>query len=156
SSRYAREAASLSRPDVDPELLLACFLGQLLYDCPDDAGGVYSGLRGHSLGRNMLGMNYVVGADGGIQRNAAGGLAHAAGDALNGAPLNGSGRQHHPYAQPDAPPAIRNADDYTLVNYTYFARDNFLRDPERLGWRADLSSPRGPYAGGFNAPYTYP
>src|SRR5262249_2235615 len=57
SARAYREAQSLTRPDLDPELLLAYFLGQLIYDCPDDAGGVYSALRGHSLARLMYGFD---------------------------------------------------------------------------------------------------
>src|SRR5437868_5495449 len=48
-SRLAREAEQRVAPDVDPELAFALALGQIIYDCPDDATGVYSGLRGHSL-----------------------------------------------------------------------------------------------------------
>src|SRR5437899_8777374 len=55
SARFYREAESPIRPDIDPELLLAHFLGQLIYDVPDDASGVYSALRGHSLARTMYG-----------------------------------------------------------------------------------------------------
>src|SRR5947207_15154877 len=55
SARYFREAQAPEQPDVDPEALLAYFLGQLLYDAPDDEGGVYSALRGHSLARNVYG-----------------------------------------------------------------------------------------------------
>src|SRR5262249_12622704 len=57
-SRLSREAESVSRPDVDPELLFSFFLGQLLYDVPDDATGVFSALRGHSLARSMFGLKY--------------------------------------------------------------------------------------------------
>src|SRR5260370_11404533 len=55
SSRFYREAESPIRPDIDPELLFAHFLGQLIYDVPDDETGVYSALRGHSLARNLYG-----------------------------------------------------------------------------------------------------
>src|SRR5256885_2023058 len=55
SSRFYREAESPIQPDIDAELLVAYFLGQLIYDVPDDESGVYSALRGHSLARNMYG-----------------------------------------------------------------------------------------------------
>src|SRR5262245_42043331 len=51
-----REAQSQTRPDVEPELLLAYFLGQLIYDA-DDATGLYSALREHSLARTLYGWN---------------------------------------------------------------------------------------------------
>src|SRR4051794_5752267 len=73
SARIAREAESLDLPDVDPELLLSQFLGQLIYDVADDETGVYSGLRGHSLGRSMYGYNS---------------------DAMNDRAFNGLGRLH--------------------------------------------------------------
>src|SRR5262249_21771280 len=54
-------------------------------------------------------------------------------------------------------------EDKYLINYTFFRDDprlqpsqRFLRDPERLGYRADLAAAPGPFTGGFNAPYTYP
>src|SRR5262249_32013275 len=55
AARYSREAQAPGRPDVEPELLLAYFLGQFIYDVPDDGSGVYSALRGHSLARNLYG-----------------------------------------------------------------------------------------------------
>jgi hypothetical protein len=39
SARVSLEAETLSRPDIDPEMLASYFLGQLLYDAPDDEGG---------------------------------------------------------------------------------------------------------------------
>ena len=123
-----RESQQLGRPDAPADLLAGTFLGQLLYDVPDGPVGVYSGLRGHSLARLVYGYN-----DGGS----------------NATPFNGTGRLH-------APGPLPNTDDYQFVNYTYFAGDGFVRDPERLGWRKDLSGPRGPYTGGFNVSYTYP
>src|SRR5262249_11230211 len=56
AARFYREAQSLSRPEVDPERLLAYFLGQLLYDV-DDTTGFDSALRGHSLARLLYGWN---------------------------------------------------------------------------------------------------
>src|SRR5207253_3977980 len=79
-----------------------------------------------------------------------------------GNPLRGS-RYNNPFT----------ISDYWLVNYTFFPNDpqfnnlTFLRDPERVSpkgpgvpdpWRTDPANlaGRGPYVGGFNAPYTYP
>jgi hypothetical protein len=131
AARIAREAESQTAPNVDPELLLAYFLGQLIYDV-DDTRGVYSALRGHSLARLMYGY-------------------HAEGTDTQ--PFNGTGRLH------SGPGTYMNPfqiDDYLLVNYTFFPGDGFLRDPERLGRRADPSQPVGPFTGGFNPSYTYP
>src|SRR4051812_42537357 len=68
---YAESEASASRiyresfttrdpaPDVDPGELLKWALSQLIYDVDDNSKkfteGVYSAMRGHSLGRNMYG-----------------------------------------------------------------------------------------------------
>jgi hypothetical protein len=141
SARLFREAEAPSRPDVAPERLLAYFLGQLLYDVSDDRTGIYSALRGHSLGRNLYGLNYVPGEN------------EALIAAKNAAPFNGTGRLHYDSAF--------GQDDYFLINYTYFPADGFLRDPERHGRRPGLPAGphldnRGPFAGGCNAPYTYP
>src|SRR5438128_10223031 len=57
SARLRLEAESRPQPDVEPELVFSHFLGQLLYDCLDDERGVYSALRGHSLLRNLYGLN---------------------------------------------------------------------------------------------------
>ncbi len=157
NARIDREGQTQINPDVDSELALSMFLGQLIYDLPDDATGVYSALRGNSLARSTYGLNMA-----------------AAGDNTNSNPTNASddkpyigvGRLHYPSpllslyktAVPYA------ADDSYLVNFTYFqsSGDNFLRDPERYsvtnsqGWRAGLGQSRGRYTGGFNVPYTYP
>src|SRR5438067_6712557 len=137
SSRLHREAENPAHPDLEPELLLAHFLGQLIYDVPDDPSGIYSALRGHSLARNMYGYH------GGNKVPSASPLA------ANIVPFNGVGRLFA-----DSPfPAVN---DRQLINYTYFREDGFVRDPERLGRRANPSATRGAYTGGCNAPYTYP
>ncbi|MCI0461853.1 MAG: hypothetical protein L0Z62_33295 [Gemmataceae bacterium] len=151
SAQLHREAGSAFRPDVDPEQLFAYFLGQLIYDVPDDESGVYSALRGHSLARNMYGHN------GGPPS-----LPSAAPTA-NLVPFNGAGRLRAPSPFGTHIPGSAVLDDQ-LMNYTFYPEDpqlppaqRFLRDPERLGWRpANLKAPRGPYAGGCNTPYTYP
>jgi hypothetical protein len=130
SSRIFRESVSVQTADVDAELLLAYFLGQLVYD-RDDQTGIYSALRGHSLGRLLYGYN-----DG----------------SPNNPAWNGTGRLHTGAGSFMNPYGL---DDYFLVNYTYYPADGFLRDPERLGMRKSLTDPLGPFTGGFNAPYTY-
>src|SRR5262249_104494 len=129
AARIYREAGSLEQADVEPETAILLFLPQLIYDV-DDAGGVYSALRGHSLARLLYGHDADPGPP-------------------NDQPSSAPGRLH-------APTPLAGIDDYRLINYTYFRGDGFLRDPERLGWRADPGQPRGPYTSGFNAPYTYP
>src|SRR5215471_15653741 len=69
---FGTDAPRKNVPDIDPELLLAYYLSQLLYDV-DDNNGVYSAMRGHSLARNMYG--YQVGG-------------------MNMNPHNGPGRLH--------------------------------------------------------------
>jgi hypothetical protein len=128
AARVYREAGAPDRADVTAEAALAFFLPQLIYDV-DDTDGVSSALRGHSLARLLYGSNDEPGA-------------------RNDQPFNGTGRLHAP--------GPLGGDDYRLINYTYFPGDGFLRDPERLGWRAGQGQPRGPYTGGFNPPYTYP
>src|SRR5262249_32661850 len=143
SARLYREAETQTWPDIDAELLLSHFLGQLLFDAADDETGVYSALRGHSLARLMYGYNDTE---------------------TNVTPFNGTGRQHGDsfYAKsPLLPEDSPLKDDYNFINYAYFARDGFLRDPERPSWRPALAPDgtpdnRQPFAGGFNAPYTYP
>jgi hypothetical protein len=141
SARLRREAESLSRPDAEPELLLAHFLGQLIFDV-DDETGLGSALRSHSLARLLYGWN-------------------AEDPASNIVPFNGTGRLHEPFAFPAASEPV-TLDGYHLINYTCFRKpdgsllDGFLRDPERLGHRTKLADKPGPYGGGFNAPYTYP
>src|SRR6516162_9478899 len=83
SAHLNLEGQSLARPDVDPELLFSYFLGQLLFDVPDDETGIYSALRGHSLSRNMLGMNYQLDSTGKIRTNANGELVDGQGNVLN-------------------------------------------------------------------------
>src|SRR5262249_11543282 len=85
-SCLGREAEARGRADLDPALLLAFFLGQVIYDVPDGESGVYSALRGHSLARSMYGYNDDPGA-------------------LNTTPFNGTGRLHtgppsYPYLNP--------------------------------------------------------
>ena len=124
SARLAREAESQTKPDVEPELLLAYFLAQLIYDV-DDAAGSGSALRGHSLARSAYGWD-------------------SDDPASNAIPFNGTGRLHEPIAFPGNIGPVM-LDGYHLVNYTCFRRadgslaDGFLRDPERLGLRHSLN-----------------
>jgi hypothetical protein len=159
ASQLAREGENQNSLDVDPQLLLSYFLGQLIYDT-DDRTGIYSALRGHSLARTMYGLNYDPVTNVLLPNNV---------------PFNGTGRLHTLAGAPKLGTFNNNLrgtgiDDYYLINYTYHPADGFLRDPERLGatqrstnayrpYRTDPTDPNvvpGPYRGGFNAPYTYP
>jgi len=131
SARIAREAETSKRADMDPEQALAMFLGQFIYDVPDSATGVGSGIRGHSLTRTLYGYNYGTTATPNI------------------VPFNGVGRLHYTNAQ-------TGQDDYTLVNYTYFQGVNFLRAPERYGTHASPIAPTTNPPVGGNDPYTSP
>ena len=143
ASNYFMESMRRPQADADPELLLAYFLNQLLFDVKDDEFGISSAMRGHSLMRTMWGRQYEFGPDGTIVLG------------NNTVAYNGAGRLHRTY--PAAAPApLRLQDDQKLINYTYFAADGFLRDPERQGLRANPSAPRNTFLGGFNPPYTYP
>src|ERR1700687_3936655 len=118
-------------------------------------------MRGHSLSRNMYGLNYLIEADGRIKRNSLGEVGDANGQGLNDLRFNATGRQHNPVPPFPGPAAQKPNDDFNLINYTYFAADTFLRDPERRGWRPGLRPPGKPdqphpLSGGFNATYTYP
>jgi hypothetical protein len=218
AARINRESEGLRRPDTEPELALALFLGQFIYDLPDDQTGIYSALRGQSLARSLYGGYYQAGGSITNATNAApiaitsanhglitgqavyisgvGGNTAANNTAttpswmvtvsdantfsLNGStgngaytsggawvpanpqydkPFNGAGRLH--YTSPIAGATSYAADDAYLLNFTYFAGDGFLRDPECYGTRSNLTNlgdltKRGPYTGGFNVPYTYP
>jgi hypothetical protein len=152
ASKLFREGMDLSRPDVDTELAVAFFLGKFIYgERDDDQSGIYSGGRGHDLARGVYGYNHTV-------------------MMLNGIPTvvmlspqrayTGTGRLHYTYP---AGTILAGLDDYGLPNYQYWVTDGFLRDPERVylnagqpTFRTGPTAPLGLYAGGFNAPYTYP
>src|SRR6516225_5074356 len=125
AASFGADAPRKNVPDIDPELLLAYYLSQLLYDL-DDTNGVYSAMRGHSLARTMYGLQAGV---------------------ANVNPYNGPGRLHT--GSTTGVPSQNNIgggqDDYFGVNYTYYASDGFKRSPELYS---------GTYAG-FNVSYTY-
>ncbi len=150
ASTLTSDTLNRTLPDADPELLASFFFSQLNYDTPN----VYSALRGHSFARTMWGYN-PYGA--------------------NAAAYSGTGRIHYPYTAPPTlnpqfttppwpplPPALTSLppaqplDDYSLINYTYFPTDGFIRDPEYYGYRQNTASYLNPanYRAG-NASYTY-
>jgi hypothetical protein len=140
ASRVAKDSEELFTPNMEPELALSMFLGQLLYDLTDDAvtptGGVYSAMRGHSLARNMYSYNQL-------------------GANPEDKPFIGVGRLHFPTPASLAGTGYAG-DDAFLINFQFFSTDGFLRDPECYSWRNNLTFPKGPYTGGWNVPYTYP
>src|SRR6516225_1537511 len=84
SSRLSKESFTLRQPLESPDRMWSFALSQLLYDSPDDASGVYSGLRGHSLARSMYGFDNTIDANGNYVPNQT--------------PFNGTGRL--PYTAP--------------------------------------------------------
>lgn len=151
-SKLSREAQF--RPEVQPDLLVAFALGQLIYDVDNNETGIYSAMRGHSLARSMYGWNDTLGV---VATNTPGGV--------NIVPFNGVGRLKYAHPFPSNPPntPFTGQRDETFLNFQHF-RDvqlpagfvNAIRDPERLGVRPTLTAPLGPYTGGINVPYTYP
>src|SRR5262249_13392903 len=134
SAEIARDAEGGANavPDAKTNALLNFFLGQILSDA-DNQSGVYSGMRGHSLGRSVYGYNDTTG--------------------INVVPYNGVGR-----VRGNTNPFGPVVDDTVLINYTYFPGDGFVRDPERQSSRPNPQAayaPTNAYVG-VNAPYTYP
>ncbi len=143
SARVAREAETAQRADIPPEECLAMFLGQFLYDVPDDTTGVGSGVRGHSLARTMYGLNYVSGSNG-----VTGSQIVPLPNNINA--FNGVGRLRFPSA---FGPTVT---DDMLVNYTWFGPGSLLRDPERYGSRLSPAALQANPFIGANVSYTYP
>jgi hypothetical protein len=117
--------------DVPPGQLLDEFLRQLIYDVPDDATGVNSALRGHSLARTMYGWDPYI-------------------PTQNDKPYSGVGRLHTTTPGGlSGQSNVNGQDDYNLINYMWFrdmdgtgtipnapaftaAQYGFIRDPEHL------------------------
>ncbi len=152
SARINKEGETQVRPEMEAELATSLFLGQLIYDVPDDPlnlqSGLQSALRGHSFARTMYGANFslVLDAKGNVVYDASGRPFYMGDNSL---PYNGTGRLRGVHT--GNPFGI---DDYQLLNYTVFPTDNIIHDPERPGWRAPNAA-QAAYTGGFNAPYTY-
>jgi hypothetical protein len=131
--------------DESPAVIFSYGLGQLIYDV-DDNTNPYSAMRGQSLSRDMYGWN-----------SDEPGTSPPVATGTNIYPFNGTGRLHTGSVTYPPTTGITFPDDYNIINYTFFkTSDAFLRDPERLGSRADVTQPRGLYTGGFNTSYTYP
>jgi hypothetical protein len=147
SSRVYREAISMqdNRIDVDAHTLANYSIGQLLFDVPDPVAtaanptptGAWSAIRGHSLGRDIYGWNSDY-------------ISNQAANTPSIFAFNGVGRMHTTVCNP------WNVDDHALLSYIPYPADGFVRDPERLGTRANLAGALPPYTGGWNSSYTYP
>src|SRR5713101_6137644 len=94
ASKIYREAANQNQIDMEPELLFNMFLGPLLYDQPDDYTGVYSAMRGHSLGRSEYGLNYNGTPSNMILEAYSTAAPNQPTGPLNAIPFNGTGRLH--------------------------------------------------------------
>lgn len=126
------------------ELMQMAF-GQLVYDVEDDEAGQRSGLRGHSLSRDMYGYRYS-----GIPYTLGSPPPAGTGLGLNDRPFRGTGRLDADKYQLNFTTFYKNQGGSLIVDST----SDPIRDPERLGARIDPTAPNA-YAGGFNPPYTY-
>jgi hypothetical protein len=179
SAQIAKEAEVATRADVHPEFLASLFLTQLLFDVKDDESGVYSALRGYSLARSMFGFRYDM-----VKILNTVPQRYAESPMPNTIPYNGIGRPHTGPTSRMSPWEIddhlllnytffqNNHYEYKTKSGSKTLQVRLLRDPERLNqaalaaftnqeppWRQDPNSslsPPGPFAGGWNAPYTYP
>jgi hypothetical protein len=142
SSRLYKEDKNLRQALESPDRMWGWALSKVLYDEYDDATGVYSGLRGHSLGRSEYGLDTTLDPNGNVIY-----------PIPNQTAFNGTGRL-------TAATPIAGLDEKSAVNYTWFqSAGDPLHDPERMNapaWRANLGSPPGLITGGINVPYTYP
>ena len=141
ASRVHKEAESPRRAEAEPELLLSYYLSQLLYDVQDSRAGtgyVDSAMRGHSLARSMMG--YYDPSDPPPQG--------ATGIPPNTYFYSGLGRLHS---------KAGGNDEYFKLNYSAQGGQTQVSDPEHYGPTHAPTAPlTAPYAGGFNAGYTYP
>jgi hypothetical protein len=150
SSRLYKEDKNLRKPLESADRMMAFAWSKLLYDDFDDATGVYSSIRGHSLARSMYGFDNALAYD----RSTTNPPVYVP----NQTPFNGTGR--NVFATVTTPFGVPETQ---LINYTYFPGDPVAagqaHDPERLGWGAPIlaggANPR-PITGGANVPYTYP
>jgi hypothetical protein len=145
ASRIFREDKTLRQLRESPDRMWSFALSKLIYDDYDDATGVFSALRGHSLARSMYGFDNYLDPN---NNNAL---------VPNQTAFNGTGRN---VLATVTQPFGNTTNETQLINYTYFPNDPValgqLHDPERLGWRAGLTVGGGPVTGGFNVSYTYP
>lgn len=136
SAKNDKDAQSILRPEISPEMALSYVLSQLIYDVNDDALGAGSSLRGHGLARNMYGWNHTP--------------ANLATYLPNEVPYSGVGR-------------LRLTSPFTgfteqdLINFRYLPGDTYRRDPERLQTAAEAAAQaRGSAYVCGAVPYTYP
>lgn len=155
ASRYYREAQFPSDiADIPPEVLLSYGLGQLIYDVPDDSGSAFSAMRGHSLARTMYGWHYRPTNNGPYNATNAMQVDATKTNSMASLPLEANNMPYNGIG-PLRGQTLLGSNEYEMVNYTWFPTDGFVRDPERPGTRTSADAPLNPYAGGFNAPYTY-
>jgi hypothetical protein len=135
SARAARDAETMARADMDPQMALNFILAQLIYDVSDnDPNGIYSSLRGYSLARSLYGWNDQLSYP--LDR-----------------PFCGTGRLHNT-TDPNLPAGI--TDELQMINHTVYTSDGIRHDPERPGVYKISGGTRPAWIGGFNVPYTFP
>ena len=170
----ARKAQNVvnEKPGIDPNMLTARALGELIYGTFDDQRGAYSALRGHDLARSMYGWNY--------QSSDSSGNLSTSGDFIpyftdstgattvnnpNTAAFNGLGRMRVdmagfnglPTTDPllAAHPGKDKYDGFNFVNYMPGPQNNanrFMIDPERYAVRDVTADFRQNTITGISAP----
>lgn len=137
------QAQSLAEADMDPNVLLAYFLSQFIYDTDN----IYSSMRGHSLARTMYGYNPLD---------------------VNEIPYGGLGRMRFSVKNPlilNVPVGNDTRNNEVLINYVDYSKAGAanpsdaampFRNPEGLG----VAIAKGITAGGIatittSAPHTF-
>src|SRR5262249_21153147 len=131
--RDAQSVTAVPVADAPPAQLLDEFLRQFIYDVPDDATGVNSALRGHSLARSMYGWDPYIPTH---NDTAYSGVASL--HTQNAGGLNACSN-------------VTGVDDHQLINYMWFrdldgtgtmpSQYGFIRDPEHLPPNPGLAPP---------------
>jgi hypothetical protein len=128
AARFSVQAGTQLNADIDPEILTAFALSQIIYGTTDPA----SALRGYDLARGIYGWNA---------------------GAPNIIPFNGPGRGKYNDPRTNRPNFV-DLNYTTYVPPQLPLSQQAIRDPEYIGYRDDPTTFR--YTNGANVPWTYP
>lgn len=145
TARINLESEKIYQPEYTANELMQIAFGQLVFDVEDDVLGQQSGMRGHSLSRDMYGYRYS-----GMPYTQGSPPPAGTGLGLNDRPFRGTGRLEFDKNNLNFTTFYKNQGGALVVDST----TDPIRDPERLGARTAPNTPNA-YVGGFNPPYTY-